>query len=278
MARATNTSPYPDPNRPPPPPDASVTSTFARLNPLGRALASALTTLENEDEFDIVVAAEARGADDTSKSSCSSRESRSKRGKKRPRNSVGEVVGTDSADAGKNMEPAIPSLPLSRPKVDKKTKEHLLQAFGDAVTATDWFGIDTNAGASDNSTTLRGNEGQTNDAITTSTPVISPAALLRGKVRHYNRIGGQWRILAKDVEIRPRVNLEGKDGQVRKRAWKKADRQSLWDRSLEEDERQGNATAAAASAEDPDLGGLEMDVEGSSIKFKGDVLILAYND
>eukprot|EP00562_Extubocellulus_spinifer_P034680 CAMPEP_0178694624 /NCGR_PEP_ID=MMETSP0699-20121125/8357_1 /TAXON_ID=265572 /ORGANISM="Extubocellulus spinifer, Strain CCMP396" /LENGTH=285 /DNA_ID=CAMNT_0020340139 /DNA_START=12 /DNA_END=869 /DNA_ORIENTATION=- len=285
MAGATNTSPYPDPNRPPPPPDASVTRTFARLNPLGRALASALTTLEDEDEFDTIAtslgddtaAAEARGADDTNKSSGSSHESGSKRGKKRPRNSVGEVAGTGCADAGEE------SLPLSRPKVDKKMKEHLLETFGDAVAATDWYGVDTNAYASDNSTALRENEEQTNDAITTSTstctPVISPAALLRGKVRHYNRIGGQWRILAKDVEIRPRVNLEGKEGQVRKRAWKKADRKSLWDRSLEEDGRQGDATAAAAAtAEDSDLGGLDVDVEGSSIKFKGDVLILAYND
>jgi hypothetical protein len=37
-----------------------------------------------------------------------------------------------------------------------------------------------------------------------------PAALLHGKVKYYNRFGGQWRIVVSDAEIRSRVNVDYK--------------------------------------------------------------------
>lgn len=299
--KATGASPYPDPNRPPPPPDASMTRKLARLNPLGRALASALTALAEEDEFDLlttttrpaldVPAGEAtnKGKDDDSSSESSNGSGR-KRGRKRARSATGE---DDSVDGGEeDIDPmSSTSLPPSNAKVDAKMKEHLLQTFGDAVASTDWYGTDTNPSisSSSNSTVLQRNEQQRH----TSPAIPPPAALLRGKVRHYNRVGGQWRILAKDVEIRPRVGLEVRG----KSTWKRADRQSLWDRSLEEEEERGPAaagagagaasatensadsvTAAESSSKDSNLEGLGLDIDGNTIKVKGDVLILAYDD
>lgn len=34
-----------------------------------------------------------------------------------------------------------------------------------------------------------------------------PAAILTGKIQHYNRYEGNWRIVISDAEIRPRVNI-----------------------------------------------------------------------
>jgi hypothetical protein len=56
---------------------------------------------------------------------------------------------------------------------------------------------------------------------------LAPAALLRGRVHHYNRFGSKWRIVVEDVEIHPRKPL---DPQRRKR-----ERPSLWSLIPEDD-------------------------------------------
>ena len=282
-------SPYPDPNRPPPPPDASVVGHYARMNPLGRALANALTSLAEDDELGM-------GNDDSSYGPSRQHPGKSderidedeeeqsddnstgeKRGRKRPRQKTDCDVSSTVDNEKKDATPAKVS-------VDDKLKEHLLQSFGDAVAKTDWYGQNNVE------------EGKSPSTTNKSHPVPkAPSGLLRGKVKHYNRFGRQWRILAEDVEIRPRVRLE-KDGRLRRRGHqKRSERQSLWERSLEHDEEQiqvagtgeaageaaGDsddpaAVTASASTNGPDLEGL--DVEGNTVRIKGDVLILAYDD
>jgi len=51
-----------------------------------------------------------------------------------------------------------------------------------------------------------------------------PAALLRGRVDHYNKMDQKWRIVVEDAEIRPRMTPE--KGQARKKQ-----KVSLWDAS-----------------------------------------------
>ena len=275
-------SPYPDPNRPPPPPDASVVSHYARMNPLGRALATALTSLEEDDELGIDDSSTApsrlkRGRSDERKGQSDDDSTGRERGRKQTR----QKADDDGSSTTDNGGPATCAKKLS---VDDKIKEHLLQSFGDAVAKTDWYGQNN---------VQEGKSPSTNNKFH---PIPNaPPGLLRGKVKHYNRFGRQWRILAEDVEIRPRVRLE-KDGRVRRRGHqKRSERQSLWERSLEHDEEQiqassageaageaagGSADPAAVTAststKGPDLEGL--DVEGNTVRIKGDVLILAYDD
>ena len=284
-------SPYPDPNRPPPPPDASVVGHYARMNPLGRALAKALTSLEEDDELDDSSsyapsrqqqqgkADDEQIDDDDDESDDDS--NAGKRSRKRPRRK-------DDGNSGRSTDNDEPVAKVKVPKlsVDDKMKEHLLQSFGEAVAKTNWYGQDNVEKGKSSSNTTKFHPAPN-----------APPGLLRGKVKHYNRFGRQWRILAEDVEIRPRVRLE-KDGRVRRRGHqKRSERQSLWERSLEHEEEQiqaaanddtagkaagdsagptCTAVAASSSTNDPDLEGL--DVEGNTVRVKGDVLILAYDD
>jgi hypothetical protein len=50
-----------------------------------------------------------------------------------------------------------------------------------------------------------------------------PDGLIRAKVHYYNRLGGKWRIVLKNVEILPRVPLDP--------SRKKPSEQSLWEKS-----------------------------------------------
>lgn len=279
-------SPYPDPNRPPPPPDASVVSHYARMNPLGRALAKALTSLAEDDELGIDIdssdapSRQQQGKTDERKDDEEQSDDNStgrERVRKRPRRKVGNSDSsvTDDSEQAAN----------AKVSVDDKMKEHLVQSFGDAVAKTDWYGQNNVEEGKSPSITNKSHAAPN-----------APPGLLRGKVKHYNRFGRQWRILAEDVEIRPRVRLE-KDGRVRRRGHqKRSERQSLWERSLEHDEEQiqavgddeaageaagdsadpASAVAASSSSNGPDLEGL--DVEGNTVRIKGDVLILAYDD
>jgi hypothetical protein len=73
--------------------------------------------------------------------------------------------------------------------IDPEMADNILHSFGRAVAETKWE--------------------------------IAPAALLRGRVDHYNRVGGQWRIVVEEAEVRPRVLLDSNR--------KRRDRTSLWE-------------------------------------------------
>ena len=285
MATADEWSPYPDPNRPPPPPDASVVSHKARFNPLGRALTKALTALAEED------AQRAEGEEPQNEESDAD-STGGKRGRKRPRRAINDINNAAVGSIGSDDDEPAASASGSTTKlcVDAKMKEHLLQSFGDAVAKTDWYGQNNVK------------EGQLSNTDIAHPAANAPAGLLRGKVKHYNRFGQQWRILVEDVQIRPRVRLEKRGSRPIRRSGsiKRSERQSLWDQSLEHGEEQirsANATvrgstssgrdtaataeaaATATSSSSSNKAGLEcLDVEGNTIRIKGDVLILAYDD
>ena len=290
MATADEWSPYPDPNRPPPPPDASVVSHKARFNPLGRALTKALTALAEED------AQRAEGEEPQNEEGDAD-STGYRRGRKRPRRAINDsnnaAVGSIGSD---DDEPAASaSGGTTKLCVDAKMKEHLLRSFGDAVAKTDWYGQHNVK------------EGQPSNTVGAHPATNAPAGLFRGKVKHYNRFGQQWRILVEDVQIRPRVRLEKRGSRpIRRRgSIKRSERKSLWDRSLEHDEEQirsakatdeaagvrgatsstrdtaatAEAAATANSSSSSNDAGVEcLDIEGNTIRIKGDVLILAYDD
>jgi len=281
-------SPYPDPNRPPPAPDASVSR---QHNPLGRALAKALTSLAEDDDLDIDDSSYALRQRDRGGGKRKNNEKEdsddcsTKRVRKRP---IDDNGGTDSSIGETDNDEPARSGKVPKLCVDDQMKEQLLQSFGDALAKTEWYGQDN------------AEEGKPPTIQSAHSTPNAPSGLLRGKVKHYNRFGRQWRILVEDVEIRPRVRLE-KDGRARRRGHqKRSERQSLWDRSVEYEEEQiqaagtheaagGSVGDSAAEAAEPsaatastppsnDSGLHSLDIKGNTLRVRGDVLILAYDD
>lgn len=78
-----------------------------------------------------------------------------------------------------------------------------------------------------------------------------PAALLRGRVDHYNKLEQKWRIVVEDAEIRPRVALEARKKQKR----------SLWEHAAASESSRGDG-----------------DERQQAIPLSGSLQILAYND
>ena len=84
-----------------------------------------------------------------------------------------------------------------RIEFDADMTSRIMQAFGEAVVDTNW------------------------DAKKYDGKPKAPAALLRGRLQHYNRVGQNWRIVVEDATLTPRIPL---DPNRRRR-----DRTSLWE-------------------------------------------------
>jgi hypothetical protein len=72
--------------------------------------------------------------------------------------------------------------------------------------------------------------------------IVAPAAMLRGRINHYNRFGTKWRIVVDDVEIRPRRPVNAQQ----LRQMKRDRNMSLW--SIMSSSSSSVAEAAAAAA------------------------------
>lgn len=105
------------------------------------------------------------------------------------------------------------------PTFDSDMAEKVMRSFGRAVAQSDW-----------------------NDC---------PAALVRGRVDHYNKMDQKWRIVVQDAELCPREEapIQTSDGKPRKKQ-----KLSLWEESESNSQQQ------------------------ESISLDGSLQILAYND
>jgi len=95
-----------------------------------------------------------------------------------------------------------------------------------------------------------------------------PAALLFGKIKYFNRFGGQWRIVVSDVEIRPRVDVDYST------LVKKRDLVSLGETSRRQMEKELKWKRRRING---DTGLLKMNDDGA-VKIDGDLTILAFGD
>eukprot|EP00559_Dactyliosolen_fragilissimus_P001005 CAMPEP_0184857694 /NCGR_PEP_ID=MMETSP0580-20130426/2846_1 /TAXON_ID=1118495 /ORGANISM="Dactyliosolen fragilissimus" /LENGTH=203 /DNA_ID=CAMNT_0027353435 /DNA_START=118 /DNA_END=726 /DNA_ORIENTATION=- len=127
--------------------------------------------------------------------------------------------------SGSKIQGINTSLRRKKIKLDESFKAKILQSYTDAVTSTRWD-KDTNEPPHDRSSTNLEGKNITSTAKSIGEKSLPPAALIRGRLEHFNRIGGQWRIVVSDAEIRPRVSTERK----KKRGVSKL---SLWDASEE---------------------------------------------
>jgi hypothetical protein len=136
--------------------------------------------------------------------------------------------------------------------INEEFRDSILNKFGQAMS---------HAFCSEEITTIKPPPEESND----SEP---PAALLHGKVKYYNRFGGQWRIVISDAEIRPRVNVDYSN------LLKKRDRVSLQETSRRQMQKEVRWKRRRLN-EDSDS--FVMNDDGA-IKIDGDLTILAFDD
>lgn len=114
-----------------------------------------------------------------------------------------------------------------QPIIDEEFRINLLEKYGHSVANAFW----------DDDSVTESKKTQIYTSATLSTTKATggcvskvpqryaPSAMLRGNLKYYNRIGGQWRIVASNGVLYPRVNLCS--------LRKKRNLRSLWDHSGE---------------------------------------------
>merc|ERR1712157_164742 len=73
---------------------------------------------------------------------------------------------------------------------------------------------------------------------------IPPAVLMKGKIKHYNKMRDRWWIVADDVQIRARKNFQ------RGKTTNKTMRNSLWDIAASSSGKGGEKTEATMTDDD----------------------------
>lgn len=87
-----------------------------------------------------------------------------------------------------------------RNAIDETMAKSILQSYTQSVAGTSYD-----------------NRKKGSSAKATTTVITAPAALLKGEIQHYNRIGGQWRIIVKNATLMPRRVKVGVGRNGRKR-------------------------------------------------------------
>jgi hypothetical protein len=123
----------------------------------------------------------------------------------------------ESRQSEQSPAATVAALQLSQQAVDR-----IMLSFGEAITQSQR-----------EQRTLQANKQNPPEDNYSSTETAAnqesrqaPAALLRGRIDHYNRHGSKWRFLVNDVEIVPRSALD--------RNRRKRERPSLWDPSQQQ--------------------------------------------
>lgn len=112
------------------------------------------------------------------------------------------------------------------------------------------------------------------DTTTNHISSQAPAALLTGKIKHYNRYEGNWRIVVTDAILRPRINIpytDKSEANVRKRTLFHHSSVVEMEQILKRTKTNEESTRIYHSL-------LPYIHEDGSVHLDGDVVILAYDD
>ena len=214
------------PQRPPSPPDPSIASKIAAIGPIAKCLEEALTELREEDRR-VTTGKAARDRDDSSKTEDDIEES------------VSAVKQKDS--------------------LNEELSQSIIKSYADCVATTTY----DNRTKKINQSHTHHSTSSTLQSPSSDNNTTAPSALLKGEIEHFNRIGGQWRIIVKNATLIPRrtkVDV-GKSG--RKRL-------SLdWNT---------NDTDCGKNEDDSNEKSRKKTKRESEYHFKGKVEVLAYND
>jgi hypothetical protein len=117
----------------------------------------------------------------------------------------------DGSRSSSNV-PLSPRIDLSQQNVDQ-----IMRSFGEAVTQSQCDQRELDA-----------NKQQRSGDRADAAGAAAPAAVLRGRIDHYNRFGAKWRFMVHDAEILPRRALD--------RNRRKRERPSLWQLAAQQQE------------------------------------------
>ena len=87
-------------------------------------------------------------------------------------------------------------------KLDKSISRSILESYRKAVVETKFDHHERQLNNTISSTTSSHNVN--NNSTMASVNVVAPAAMIKGEIDHYNRIGGQWRIVVKNAVLKRR--------------------------------------------------------------------------
>jgi len=87
-------------------------------------------------------------------------------------------------------------------KLDKSISRSILESYRKAVVETMFDHHERQLNNTISSTTSSHNVN--NNSTMASVNVVAPAAMIKGEIDHYNRIGGQWRIVVKNAVLKRR--------------------------------------------------------------------------
>jgi hypothetical protein len=148
--------------------------------------------------------------------------------------------------------------------MDESLAKSIMKSYTD-ITASIPYDCRTKNTGSRRRQSLSREESNTNDTVKRST---APAAILKGEIQYYNRIGGQWRIIVKNAVLMPRrlkVGTVGSNG--RKGVMLDWDQDAAVDNDEEIIDDDGESTSKKRRVDDSEIH-----------RFDGTVQILAYND
>ena len=87
-------------------------------------------------------------------------------------------------------------------KLDKSISRSILESYRKAVVETKFDHHERQLNNTISSATSSHNVN--NNSTMASVNVVAPAAMIKGEIDHYNRIGGQWRIVVKNAVLKRR--------------------------------------------------------------------------
>lgn len=134
--------------------------------------------------------------------------------------STEETESNQNNDASEQLVPPLTQTPLV--KMDQLMVTRILQAFGTSVAHSQQKRYSQQQQQQHRGTTA-----------TSTATVEPPAALLKGRLQHYNRRNSKWRILLRDADFQRRKPLE--------KNRRKRERSSLW-REREQDGGESTST------------------------------------
>ena len=266
-------SKYPwHPQHRPPSADPSLAAKIALVGPVGKCLETALEELLAEDQSLEVAGDSSDGNgnsdgldesnDDDGKCTASSKTADASPTRKRKEHD------------GEGVPKQLSTLSNKQARIDKSIANSILEAYSKSVADTKFDKpIDDK----------RLNTTYQSSTTTNAIPAVSaPAAMLKGTIDHYNRIGGQWRIVLKPNAIlksRSTTKIDnGLSGRsLRKRMvldWNDDDNMNIHadaDNNETDDVRKRKGSASALN-DDGKTGSLDVH------RFQGAIQILAYDD
>jgi hypothetical protein len=270
----------------PPPADPSLAANIALIGRVGKCLEAALHEVQKED--DAITAADggdgigvavghdyfedgnkAPALDETvsggEQRNCSAGKKKRKRADSNDSSLEKQSKSHDADDTTKYLSNTSESDTI---RMDKSISKSIMEAYGKAVAATNFDPTSEQIIPS-----VATNSSKDNNHA------IAPAAMLRGEIDHYNRIGDRWRIVLKNAVIKPRKTMIITNGMTGV---------SLRRRLVLDwgDEGEGGGIIKDSSQQVDDGGGKKKgarqgddnDGDVEAYHFKGTVQILAYDD